>query len=520
MNDLSALIAGMDGFSLLIGLVLGVIAGLVLAITSRLNTKRAVENLTAEMKNSFGSLSSEALHSNQQSLLNMAKQQLDSQTRQHGSELETKKQLIDQQLGQMSQTLKEVPSQLESSQSKVSQVLQQSTDELRTANQNFLSQIAQKSAAQTRQHIAELEAKKQLIDQQLEQMSETLKEVPSQLQSSETRVSQALEKSTQNLEESAKRHLTQLQEKAKTQTQQHSSELETKKELIDQRLNEMDSKLGRVEQLISEFETARESKLGALNDQLKSLTQTTTSLQKALADNRARGQWGERIAEDILRFMGMVEGVNYAKQTTSEIGTKPDFTFVLPNQLKLNMDSKFPLDNYLKYMEAESEGEKHQHTRDFLRNVENHVSAVTKREYINAETVDCVLIFIPNEQVYRFIHEHGNAVIDSALQRRVILCSPLTLYIVLAVIRQAAQNFNVEQKSQEVIKLLADIKFEWRKYAKEMDLLEKNFSIMHNRFRDINGVRTRKLGSAFDQVETMIVSSPADNGSPPLSPAD
>jgi len=40
-----------------------------------------------------------------------------------------------------------------------------------------------------------------------------------------------------------------------------------------------------------------------------------------------------------------------------------------------------------------------------------------------------------------------------------------------------------------------------------MDKLERNFSTIHNRFRDLNGVRTRKLGDAFDHVEAVIESN-------------
>ena len=103
----------------------------------------------------------------------------------------------------------------------------------------------------------------------------------------------------------------------------------------------MDVKLGKVERLVQDLQTDRKAQYGALGQQLQSLTATTSSLQKALADNRARGQWGERMAEDMLNFMGLVEGVNYIKQSAIEAGTRPDFTFLFPNQKSLNMDAKF-----------------------------------------------------------------------------------------------------------------------------------------------------------------------------------
>ena len=48
--------------------------------------------------------------------------------------------------------------------------------------------------------------------------------------------------------------------------------------------------------------------------QVQDLTETTQSLREALSSTKARGQWGERMAEDVLRLAGFVEGVNYRKQ--------------------------------------------------------------------------------------------------------------------------------------------------------------------------------------------------------------
>ena len=281
----------------------------------------------------------------------------------------------------------------------------------------------------------------------------------------------------------------------------------------------MDKKLGEVQQLIAEFEKARESKLGALDDQLKNLTATTSSLQKALADNQARGQWGERIAEQILDYLGLREGVSYLQQASTPSGSRPDFTFLLPNSLSIHMDCKFPIDNYLRYVEAENEGERVEFSKNFLRNVEMHVSAVTERGYIHDGTVNCVLLFIPNEQIYRFIHEAGSEVIDSALRSKVILCSPMTLYIVLAVIRQASENFAIEQRSHEILALLSSIRQEWAKYADMMDGMGKNFRTLQNKFDALTGTRTRQLDRQFARIES--IASSSDNGESIASlPAD
>ena len=243
------------------------------------------------------------------------------------------------------------------------------------------------------------------------------------------------------------------------------------------------------------------------------MTATTSSLQTALADNRARGQWGERIAEDILRLLGFVEGVNYVKQATTDDGSRPDFTFHLPNHLSLNMDAKFPLDNYMRYSEADTEADRRSFSDKFLRDVNSRVNEIQKREYIGAETLDCVLIFIPNEQVYRFIHEQDHSIIDSALRQKVILCSPLTLYIVLAVIRQASQNFNIEQQSRQIVAIVNEIRQEWDKYTGEMQTLSNHFQRVYNNLQRLTVTRTRALDRRFDKIEGLLEDNNLERGS-------
>ncbi|MCK4319968.1 DNA recombination protein RmuC, partial [Candidatus Micrarchaeota archaeon] len=109
------------------------------------------------------------------------------------------------------------------------------------------------------------------------------------------------------------------------QSQVGEKELEGKKKLIDQTLQGMRVDLQSVQKLVTDFEKDREQKFGELAGQLKStaqetlkLQETTGQLREALASTKARGQWGERMAEDVLRLSGFIEGINYRKQKTLE----------------------------------------------------------------------------------------------------------------------------------------------------------------------------------------------------------
>jgi len=290
-------------------------------------------------------------------------------------------------------------------------------------------------------------------------------------------------------------------------------ELDSKKGLIDQQLHQMTLKLDDVSRLMKELEKDREKKFGELSSHLNTasqqttaLMQTTVQLREVLASTKARGQWGERMAEDVLRLAGFIESVNYLKQKSIEgAGSRPDFTFFLPKDMQLNMDVKFPLNNYVRFLEADVETEKTRFRNDFLRDVKARIREVTTKEYINPEqnTVDYVLLFIPNEQIYSFIHNEDSSILDEALKSRVIFCSPITLFAVLAVIRQAVDNFALEKTSNEILSLLGVFKKQWDEFTGKLEVLGKRIDDVQKEYELITTTRRRQLEKPLQKIDDL-----------------
>ncbi len=312
---------------------------------------------------------------------------------------------------------------------------------------------------------------------------------------------------------------------AKTRFEQQSVEaekvLDTKKKLIDSRLEDMGTRLQRIDTVLREVDkhgaeshASLKTELHRATDATNRLHDTTAQLNAALTNPQRRGQWGERMAEDVLRLAGFIDGVNYRKQQSAVGGNRPDFTFPLPGGQKVNMDVKFPLGNYLKMLDAQDEGARNGFRAAFLKDVRQRVREVVSREYIDpaSGTVDYVLVFIPNEQVYGFIHEHDAALLDDALRQKVVLCAPLTLYAILAVIRQASENFRLEQSARQVIELLADFKKQWGKYVESMDKLGRRLEDAMKDFTDLTGTRTRQLDRQLDKIDAIQAATESMDG--------
>ena len=316
----------------------------------------------------------------------------------------------------------------------------------------------------------------------------------------------------------ASEYLTNLAEaRLQAASQAGASDLDTKKQLIDQQIAAVNTELVKVGTLVHDIEKERVAKFSELSTQIKAmgeqaakLTSTTNTIREALASTRVRGQWGDRIADDILRVAGFIEDVNYRRQAPIEgVGSRPDYVFMLPKELLLNMDVKFPLDNYLKYLnalETSNKAEQESYQQAFIRDVRNRVKEITGREYINPEggTVDYVLLFIPNESIFAYIYQTDPQLLDEALRNRVVCCSPFTLFAVLAVIRQAVENFSLQRDSDKILSYLGRFKVEWGKYMDILDTLGKRLNSTQKSYEQLIGPRRRKLERPLDHLNALL----------------
>jgi DNA recombination protein RmuC len=292
-----------------------------------------------------------------------------------------------------------------------------------------------------------------------------------------------------------------------------TEELRGTQAAIDHQVGAMREELARLNRAVEEVERERREHVGALRSQLQAagrqtqaLADTTQSLREALASTTARGQWGERMADDVLRLAGFVDGVNYRRhQPLPGAGGIPDYTFMLPQGLLLHMDVKFPLNNYLRVLDATSDVEREHARKEFLRDARQRLREVARRDYVNpaAGTVDCVLLFIPNEQVYGYIHEQDRSLLDDALRAKVVFCSPLTLFAVLAVIRQAVDNFQLSRTSHDILERLQGFEKQWERFVEQMDKVGRNLKTAANAFDELEGTRRRGVERELEKIDAL-----------------
>lgn len=287
--------------------------------------------------------------------------------------------------------------------------------------------------------------------------------------------------------------------------------LDRERDAVSEQVEGVHGELSRVAALVADLQKERAHQAGQITSRLEqaftvtsSLADTTRSLERALASPQARGQWGERMAEDVLASAGFVEGINYEKQKKLSSGGVPDYTFALPRGHCVHMDVKFPLDNYLRWLEARDDTERATHSKAFQRDVRQRIKELADRAYVDPETtVDYLLLFVPNESVYGFLHEHDPTLVDQAIAQKVVLCSPTTLFAVLAVVRQAVDNFLVDRRSNEILGAIGGLREQWELLSEPMEKMGRGLASAQRAYDDLVGPRSRQFGRQLAKLEAV-----------------
>lgn len=200
------------------------------------------------------------------------------------------------------------------------------------------------------------------------------------------------------------------------------------------------------------------------------LATEVTRLEDLLKAPKLRGGLGEHFLEETLRQV-LPPGA-FEMQRRFAGGETVDAAIRLGDKWVV-VDSKFPLENYRRSLDLENETDKKNARAAFFRDVRKHVESIASKYIRPAEnTMDFALMYIPAEAVYcEIVSESGEkGVLELAISRKVIPVSPLLFYVYLYTIAIGLKGMEIEQRAQDIVKELGDLK---RSVGKIDDPLQK-----------------------------------------------
>ena len=238
--------------------------------------------------------------------------------------------------------------------------------------------------------------------------------------------------------------------------------------------------------------------IGAIKERAEDIVRASQNLETLFKVTRGRGEYGEFQLEQILRDILPSQYVHIRKRV-DQIGKIPDAHIVTPQGI-LCIDSKFPLDNYRKMIEAKDEGQQTRLKVSFRKDVKMHIEKI-KADYVKPEegTTPFAFGFIPSEAVYQYLTECEMDLVAEAAKEGVLLVSPATLAINLNLLTIGLKAVEITEKAKQIQRNLRRIEGALDELENAWGTLYTHIKNAYNKASEVNE-KQGKLRDIFQRV--------------------
>jgi DNA recombination protein RmuC len=236
--------------------------------------------------------------------------------------------------------------------------------------------------------------------------------------------------------------------------------------------------------------------------QMSEIGRGMRELQDFLKSPKLRGNIGEQVLKDLIAQMFPQNSFHLQYQFKS--GDKVDAAIVTDAGI-LPIDSKFPMENFLRLAKEETaEGREVAH-KEFIRDVKKHIDTISKKYILPDEgTMDFALMYIPSESVFYEIINLSE-VTEYARHARVYPVSPSTLYAHLQMILLSFEGKKIQGQSREIAKLLRAIQGDYGKVQENLDVLGRHIANSASQFHNVSSGFTL-MGQKLTRASSLDVS--------------
>lgn len=233
-------------------------------------------------------------------------------------------------------------------------------------------------------------------------------------------------------------------------------------------------------------------------------------LKKVLSNVKTRGVLGEYQLENILEQILTPD--QYAKNVATKKGSQANVEFALKlpgkeagKEVWLPIDSKFPIEDYDRLLDAFDKGEKEgieSAQKVLIKKIESFAKSISEKYIDPPHTTDFGIMFLPVESLYAEVLRHPG--LFEILQRKykITVTGPTTLSALLNSLQMGFRTLAVQKRSSEVWDILKAVKFEFKAFSGVLTQVHKQLDTASGTLEKLRTTRTNVMERKLKDVET------------------
>jgi DNA recombination protein RmuC len=254
---------------------------------------------------------------------------------------------------------------------------------------------------------------------------------------------------------------------------------------------------------------------GQVRDEARRLVTALTSSPKQ------RGRWGERSLQNVLVQAGLVEGIDFNMEVSTEGDEgrlRPDAIVNLPQGRKLVIDSKCSLNAYLDACDEVDDEKRVACFKAHLASIVRHAQQLGSKNYWAqfGDSAEFVVMYIPGEHFLSAALEQDSELWEKAFKNKVLLATPTNLVAIARTVASVWRQERLAEAAEEIAGLGKELHSRIATMAEHIGRMGKNLATANTAYNQMVGSFESQVLTQARRFEGLGAGSAKAMDTPPM----